>query len=456
MSFIIQEGEVFQLDDEGNPIAPDAGAAAVALPATQGGVIGAGKRASDGKPAIIRTDDDGRQTITADALPLPTGAATESTLSTRATEATLATVATEATLSTLGTEATASASDAKLATIDAVLDSIKDTDGIKKITDPLPAGTNNIGDVDVVSSALPAGAATEATLATRASETTLSSADAKLGTIDSVLDSIKDTDGIKKITDQLPAGTNEIGLVAQGTKAAASDAWPTVLYDASGNAVGIILDNSIYRLEARSKLAGQLSTGGSEIDVTVIADTENADEKRLQTQARIAPGSTVNIGTGIPSNPADLVIDFAENGGSEDLLVNGSGTPVAFTYGPSTGTVSIEEVRIVFAADDFDFDGSKFGPNSALTNGVLFETVIDSVATPIFTIFQNEDFPRIPGRPPLINNTGPKDVLVASFGFGGLLKLDSATSDVIRVTVRDNLTSVKFKYFTATIFGAKE
>jgi len=34
-----------------------------------------------------------------------------------------------------------------------------------------------------------------------------------LDTVDSVLDSIKDTDGIKKITDALPAGTNEIGRV---------------------------------------------------------------------------------------------------------------------------------------------------------------------------------------------------------------------------------------------------
>lgn len=66
---------------------------------------------------------------------------------------------------------------------------------VAEITGPLPAGTNNIGDVDVVSSALPTGAATEATLAsvdgaldvplsTRASETTLGTraSEATLGT----------------------------------------------------------------------------------------------------------------------------------------------------------------------------------------------------------------------------------------------------------------------------------
>jgi len=51
------------------------------------------------------------------------------------------------------------------------------------------------------------------TVVNPATEDTLSSADAKLGTIDGVLDSIKDTDGIKKIIDALPAGTNNIGKI---------------------------------------------------------------------------------------------------------------------------------------------------------------------------------------------------------------------------------------------------
>jgi hypothetical protein len=128
------------------------------------------------------------------------------------------------------TEVTLAAADTKLGTIDGVLDAIKDTDGIKKITDPLPAGDNNIGNVDVVTSALPTGAATE---------TTLAAADTKLGTIDGVLDSIKDTDGIKKITDELPAGTQEIGSIAQGTPAAAANAWPVVSYTSDGTATKI-------------------------------------------------------------------------------------------------------------------------------------------------------------------------------------------------------------------------
>ena len=72
------------------------------------------------------------------------------------------------------------------------------------------------------------------TIVNPATEDTLSSADTKLGTIDGVLDSIKDTDGIKKITDELPAGTQEIGSVAQGTPADTTSAWPVTVYDSDG------------------------------------------------------------------------------------------------------------------------------------------------------------------------------------------------------------------------------
>lgn len=135
------------------------------------------------------------------------------------------------------------------AATEATLTSIKDTAGIKKITDPLPAGTNNIGDVDiasaipagsnvigkvgidqttpgvtngvqvitaipagdnnignvdVVSSALPAGAATAAK-----QDTIIGAVDG----LENLITAIRDTNGIKKIADALPAGDNNIGNI---------------------------------------------------------------------------------------------------------------------------------------------------------------------------------------------------------------------------------------------------
>ena len=231
------------------------------------------------------------------------------------------------------------AEDATVAAITTELQAIQATTGIKSIIDPLPAGTNNIGDVDIAS-ALPAGSniigkvnlvdsaginllaidstgrlaiqnppnldaalstrATEVTLssfrgdfnstdfatqttlaallvafnnedfATQttlgdlltsfnaedfSSETTLAAAKSVLDTIDAVLDSIKDVDGVKKITDELPAGTQEIGLVAQGTKASNSDAWPVTQVDNVGNPVTVINDAGIYRQAIIGKVA---------------------------------------------------------------------------------------------------------------------------------------------------------------------------------------------------------
>lgn len=104
---------------------------------------------------------------------------------------------------------------------------IKDTDGIKKIVDALPTGTNTLGKIDqgaagatawktdgsgvtqpisATALPLPTGAATETTLA-----------------------AIKNTDGIKKIVDALPTGTNTLGKIDQG--AAGATAWKT---DGSG------------------------------------------------------------------------------------------------------------------------------------------------------------------------------------------------------------------------------
>ena len=263
--------------------------------------------------------------------------------------------------------------------------------------------------------------------------------------------SIKNTDGVKKITDQLPAGTNEIGKVAQGTKAVGSAAWPTVLYDSTGNPVGVVLDGSVYRLETRTRL----SDGTNYQDL--IQDNENGGVWRAQTEALLAPGSRVNIGTGIPSNPADLVIGFCVNGSSENMLVNGSVTPIDFDFGPSGSDVyALQELMIVFTADDFEFDGVSFGPNNYLINGIKICTVIDSVEVTLTTIRRNEDFLRFPGRPPIVNNTGPKDLLAASFGFGGLVKLRGSDGDLIHLTVQDDLTSVKFKYLTGTVFATKE
>lgn len=71
-------------------------------------------------------------------------------------------------------------------------------------TTQLRTGTNNIGKVDVSNSALPTGAATAAK-----QDINKTAIDA----LTTLLTSMKNTDGIKKIVDALPAGTNNIGKI---------------------------------------------------------------------------------------------------------------------------------------------------------------------------------------------------------------------------------------------------
>ncbi|UCH26699.1 MAG: hypothetical protein JSV66_03360 [Trueperaceae bacterium] len=212
---------------------------------------------------------------------------------------------------------------------------------------------------------------------------------------------------------------------------------------------------SIHRLKdvARDDRSAQV------MKAAIIAQREGASiQDFYPIQADVSGNLKVTtIGTDIPSDPAALVLDFLEkSGGGESLRVDGSTTPVDFELGPTvTDEVwSIRELLLTFTADDFSFDGLSFGPNPKMTNGISVKIVKNAVATEVFLVKQNEDFLRVPGRTPLINNTGPKDVLGAAIAFQGLV-LSESTNDVVRVTVNDDLTSVKLKYLTATLFAVK-
>jgi len=386
------------------------------------------------------------------------------------------------------TEETLSTADGRLTTIDSVLDSIKDTDGIKKITDPLPAGTNNIGDVDVVSSALPQGAATEATLATRATasaqtdgtqkaqvvdstgdgleidgsgraaiqnqpnmdvalstratEATLLAADGRLTTIDSVLDSIKDTDGIKKITDQLPAGTNEIGKVAQGTKAVAADAWPQYVVDSSGNIVGVVLDGSVYRLQTDAKIA----KGASSLVHLDVIDTSSG-KGRLQATLLTPAGDPVSF----PSVSESIKNEFVMNGSSSDLLVDGSTTPVVFEYtSDASHDIALQEIRFTLASNSITFGTDYFGAEAGpLPNGLLVEVVVASGTVELYNLTQNESFVNFSSPGGFEWVVSSKDMMTSDYVIGGGLNLRAGTADKVRVTVRDDLSSagIYFKCF---------
>lgn len=230
------------------------------------------------------------------------------------------------------------------------------------------------------------------------------------------LTAIKDTDGIKKITDQLPAGTNEIGKVAQGTKAAAADAWPEYLVDSAGHSLGVVQDGSVYRLQVETKQA--------------------------------AP-------------PAALTVsDYLKNGSNYSLVVDGSGTPVVFSFpADSTDTIYLTRLKVVMVSTGMVFSGTSFSKGSALTNGLLFEAVLnDGEAATLANVKANVDFARLPEFYTEFNAVSG-DLVTATFDFSTNERLVAGTSDVVKVTVRDNFTNIGLygvAYLTATLYGYKE
>lgn len=96
--------------------------------------------------------------------------------------------------------------DGNLADVKAAVESIRDTSGIKKITDALPAGDNNIGDVDIAS-ALPTGANVIGSIGLEAGTNNIGDVD--IASIAAGDNNIGNVD----IASELPAGTNVIGSV---------------------------------------------------------------------------------------------------------------------------------------------------------------------------------------------------------------------------------------------------
>jgi len=259
------------------------------------------------------------------------------------------------------------------------------------------------------------------------------------------LASIKDTDGIKKITDQLPAGTNEIGKVAQGTKAAGAGAWPQVLYDVDGHVVGVVIDGALYRLQVEGKIA----KGSSDLVHLDALDTTEGSG-RLKATLYSPEGEAIAFGS-VPPSAASIRNAFALNGASSDLRVNGSVTPAVFSYVADAGQdISLQEIKFVMASNSITFGSDYFGATSGpLPNGLLVEVVSGGVPGTIYSLKQNESFVNYASPGGFEWVVSSKDMMSSSYLIGGGLKLIHGTGDMVRVTVRDNLTScaVYFKCF---------
>lgn len=284
---------------------------AAALPLPSGAATAANQTTGNNSLSAINAKitavDTGNVTVSASAL--PTGAATEATLATRASEATLATRASEATLATRASESTVSALNGKILSVD--LDSGAGNQAAQGVNlrfagsggsveagtassplriDPTGATTQP---VSVSSSALPSGAATEATLATRASEATLATraSEATLSALDAKVTAV-DTGNVTVSASALPAGAAT--AAKQDTGNASLSSIDTKVATAAKQDTG---NGSLASIDGKLNSLGQKASNAS-VPVVIAGDQSAIPATQSGTWNITNVSGTVSLPTG--------------------------------------------------------------------------------------------------------------------------------------------------------------
>jgi hypothetical protein len=143
------------------------------------------------------------------------------------------------------------------------------------------------------------------------------------------------------------------------------------------------------------------------------------------------------------------------NAGSEIMTVDGSVTPKVFSF-PADATDDIfpVELRLMFVDNTTPFGENKFGTGSALTNGLLFEVISNGVLVQVGNVKVNDDFYLLtPATQARSDQVGAFDWISVGINLANTAVLKAATSDVVRITVRDDLTATN--YLRASCSGYK-
>jgi len=167
------------------------------------------------------------------------------------------------------------------------------------------------------------------------------------------------------------------------------------------------------------------------------------------------PGGNLKVSSNTaPPNPQSINNDYVKNVTNNSLLVDGSVTPVVFTFNAhATLNASVQEVVFVIAANSVTFGTNYFGSKSGpLTNGLKIEVTSDGQTGTVALLKQNEDFVHFSSPGGFQWVVSSKDMMSSQWLAGGGFLLYGGTADNIKVTVQDDLSSaaIYFKCFVKT------
>jgi hypothetical protein len=170
-------------------------------------------------------------------------------------------------------------------------------------------------------------------------------------------------------------------------------------------------------------------------------------------------GDRLKTDASISAEPASSIV-YAEvnvdNAGSEDMNVNGSVTPVVFTAGPGAGEKWYIFELGVTIEDSGNNTVERYGSISGVTNGTLVEQVISGTAYTFTNVLNNlnivETFTDHSFRGVSNSYLNSPNFFTGKAELRVAVTLDGDNSDVIRVTVRDNLTGLDQHRFSVEYY----
>lgn len=246
-----------------------------------------------------------------------------------------------------------------------------------------------------------------------------------------------------KIAENPSAGLERLKVDASGT-------LKSGLYDGGGNQVNITTDDARKILATESKIAEKNDSSLHHLDM----NTSGTVKVTLYSEE----GSQIAMPITAP-DPTLLSSGFVEQASGTDkadLRVDGSTTPVSFTFNADpTYNLDLIGFTFVIVANSLTFGRDKFASFSALTNGIDVKVTAGGSTGTLYKLYQNECFlhaASIGGFNLLIAN---KDVIQSSIVFGGSIRLVKNTSDKIEIIINDDL-SARIDYFKCSVKAVKE
>lgn len=158
-----------------------------------------------------------------------------------------------------------------------------------------------------------------------------------------------------------------------------------------------------------------------------------------------------------PSNDIIVAHPYLSNAGSPVCSVNASlGTPTNFDWVvPASEEWFVDSIK-VFLLDTGTTLPGNFGAISALTNGLMLQMKINGTVYTIDTIKSNFElalcFSNDKMIPPTSGFLESADGWMGEIKMSVPVKLRASTGDFVRVSIRDNLTSIDFLRFKVKAF----